>query len=278
MKRFFQENGGLVLLAGLLLTAILSMCIYIFDFNPFAGILEVVATPFRYVSTILTRWTEDRYEERFRYEELEAENKALRERIAELEENARNGEIALQENERLKDLLGLAEARPELSYQDAEVTRRSTSNWESTLMIDRGTADGVSLDDCVIDQYGYLVGVVTETGLNWSIVTTILDPACQMGGRVARADTDAMLEGDFTLMLEGRLSLSYVSQSASLMAGDQVTTSGMGGVYPPDILVGTLLTLDTQEDGISWRGEVQPSADIDEVRFVYVIVDFDGGG
>ena len=174
----------------------------------------------------------------------------------------------------MRDLLGLAEQRPELQYRDAAVVRRSSSNWSSNFTIDRGTLGDVEAGDCVIDQYGYLLGVVTEASPNSSLVTTILDPTLELGGRVARTDEDAILEGDFTLMLEGLLRLSFVSENAKLVTGDQVTTSGLGGVYPPGLVVGSVKTLYVEEDGISRYAQVEPAGDVTGTRYVYVIVDY----
>lgn len=277
MKQFFKDNGGLLLIAAALLAAVIALGSYILGVNPLAEVLEVLATPVRAVSAWVTDWAQGQYDRTFRYETLAAENEALRRQLAEMEQAARDGEDAVRENERLKDLLGLAEKRPELTYKDATVTRRSTSNWEAEMMIDRGTADGVAVDDCVIDQYGNLVGMVTEAGLNWAAVATILDPGAQLGGRVARADADAILQGDFSLMLEGLLKLSFLSEEARLVAGDQVATSGLGGVYPKDILVGSVRDLRTDADGISRYAVVEPAADIQNVKYVYVIIDYEGG-
>ena len=128
--------------------------------------------------------------------------------------------------------------------------------------------------DCVIDQHGHLIGVVTEASPNSSRVTTILDPALELGGRVARTDEDAVLEGDFTLMQQGLVRLSFVSEQAKLVTGDQVTTSGLGGVYPPGLVVGTVRTLYVEEDGVSRYAQVEPAADIAEIQYVYIIVDY----
>lgn len=274
MRRFFRNNGGLLLVAAVLLAAVVALGAQILGFDPMTGLLEVVATPFRSVSSAVTNWTQAQYERAFRYEELAAENELLRQRVAELELDAIAGQDAQRENERMKDLLGLAEERPELQYRDAAVVRRSASNWSSNLTIDRGTLGGVEVNDCVIDQYGYLIGVVTEANPNSSLVTTILDPTLELGGRVARTDENAILEGDFTLMLEGLLRLSFVSENAKLVTGDQVTTSGLGGVYPPGLVVGSVRTLYVEEDGISRYAQVEPAADITGAQYVYVIVDF----
>ena len=274
MKQFFRNNGGLLLIAAILLAAVLALGSRILGFDPLSAALEALATPFRAASSAVAGWTQNQYDKAFRYEELAAANEALRQRVAELERDAIAGQDAVRENERLKALLGLAEARPELQYQSAQVVRRSASNWSSTLTISQGTLGGVAVNDCVIDQYGYLIGVVTEAGLNSCVVTTILDPDLELGGRIARTDEAAILEGDFTLMLEGLLRLSFLPEEARLVTGDQVTTSGLGGVYPPGLVVGSVRTLCVEEDGVSRYAQVKPAADIAGTEYVYVIVNY----
>ena len=275
MKRFFQNNGGLLLVAAARLAALLALGAQILGFDPLTSALEVLATPFRAASSAVAGWTQEQYDRSFRYEELSAENESLRRRVAELERDAIAGQDAQRENERLRDLLGLHEARPELQYRDAAVVRRESSNWTSDFTIDRGTGGGVEAGDCVIDQHGHLIGVVTEASPNSSRVTTILDPTLELGGRVARTDEDAVLEGDFTLMKQGLLRLSFVSEQAKLVTGDQVTTSGLGGVYPRGLVVGSIRTLEVEEDGVSRYAQVEPAADIGGIQYVYVIVDYE---
>lgn len=274
MKRFFQNNGGLLLIAAGLLAAVLALGAQILGFDPLTSALEVLATPFRTASAAVANWSQERYDRAARYEELAAENEALRQRVAELERDAIAGQDAARENERMKDLLGLHEARPELQYRDAAVVRGPSSNWSSDFTIDRGTSGGVDNGDCVIDQYGHLMGVVTQASPNSSRVTTILDPTLEVGGRVARTDEDAILEGDFALMQEGLLRLSFVPEGAKLVTGDRVTTSGLGGVYPAGLVVGSVRTLCVEEDGVSRYAQVEPAADIAGAQYVYVIIDY----
>ena len=274
MKRFFQNNGGLLLIAAGLLAAVLALGAQILGFDPLTSALEVLATPFRAASAAVSGWSQEQYDRAMRYDELAAENEALRQRVAQLERDAIAGQDAARENERMKDLLGLHEARPELQYREAAVVRGASSNWSSDFTIDRGTAGGVENGDCVIDQYGHLMGVVTDTSPNSARVTTILDPTLEVGGRVARTDEDAILEGDFTLMQEGLLRLSFVPEQAKLGTGDRVTTSGLGGVYPPGLVVGSVRTLCVEEDGVSRYAQVEPAADITGTQYVYVIIDY----
>ena len=274
MKQFFRNNGGLLLVAAVLLAGVLMVGAYILGYDPLSGALELLATPFRAASSAVAGWTQEQYDKSFRYEQAQAEIDALRRRVAELEQDAIAGQEAQRENERMRDLLGLAEQRPELQYRDAAVVRRASSNWTSDLTINRGTSGGVEAGDCVIDQYGHLIGVVTQADLNSSLVTTILDPTLELGGRIARTDEDAILKGDFSLMLEGLARLSYLPEEARLVTGDQVITSGLGGVYPPGLAVGTVRSLITEEDGLTRYAQVEPAADIGGGQYVYVIVDY----
>lgn len=274
MKQFFRNNGGLLVVAAVLLAAVITLGSYILGYDPLSSAMELLATPFRAASAAVADWTQAQYDRTFRYEQAQAEIEALRQRVAELEEAALAGQDAVRENERLKDLLGLSEQRPELQYRDAEVVRRASSNWSSDLTINRGTTGGVEAGDCVIDRYGHLIGVVTQADLNSSVVTTILDPTLEVGGRVARTDEDAILKGDFSLMLDGLARLSYLPEDAKLVTGDQVITSGLGGVYPSGLAVGTIRSLVVEEDGVTRYAQVEPAADIAGIRYVYVIVDY----
>ena len=243
MKRFFRENGLLLVLIAVLLAAVLAVGSAILGANPLTNFMEIVSTPFRAISSTVAEWAQEQYDRAFQYDALEQTNEELRRRIAELEELEREYQDAIREKERLENLLGLAEERPELTYEDAQVTRRTSSNWESNLTISKGSGDGVALNDCVIDQYGNLVGVVTEVGSNWALVSTVLDPDVELGGRVARTDDEAILEGDFALMLEGLLKLSYLPEDTQLVSGDQVITSGLGEVFPEGLVVGNVTGL-----------------------------------
>jgi rod shape-determining protein MreC len=92
---------------------------------------------------------------------------------------------------------------------------------------------------------------------------------------VARTDENAILEGDFTLMLEGKLKLSYLTEDSQLISGDQITTSGLGLVYPAGLVVGTIESIHTEANGLDRYAVVRPAADLDGQRYVFIIKDFE---
>lgn len=277
MKKFFQSSGGLVALIALLLAALtLVVSLFFTGSDPIANIVGVVTSPFRTAGANVADWFERSTQRRYQAEQLEEEVERLRQELADMEANAREGQQAIEENKNLRELLGLREKRRDLTdFESAYITAHTLSNWESSFTISKGTQHGVEVNQCVIDAYGNLVGVVSDTGLNWATVTTLVDTDLDMGGMVARTEVAAILEGDFALMEQGRLKLSYLPEGAELLAGDEVVTSGKGGVYPSGIVVGTVESMENDPSGMTKYAVVVPKADLDALKQVFVIKSFD---
>ena len=158
--------------------------------------------------------------------------------------------------------------------QAARVIERSTSNWSRTLTLNKGTGLGVAIGDCVVDQYGYLVGVVTEAGANWCTVTTILDTDSQPGALVFRTGEVTVAMGDLALMGQGKLKLSYLEGESSLINGDMIVTSGLGGYYPSGLVIGSVEEIKTDDNGLTRYATIIPKTDITQLVEVFVITDF----
>ena len=210
MKQFFRNNGLLILIAAVLLAAVLAVGSLILGGNPVSDVLGVLATPFRSLSSTVAGWVEDQYDRAFRYDALEEAYDELKRQLAELKEKERKYDEAIRENKQYKDLLGLAEEREDFVFEEATITQRSTSSWEWSATLNKGSRHDVEKNDCVVDQYGNLVGIVTEVDYNSCVMSFLTDGEVEIGGRVARVDENAVLEGDFTLMQDGRLKLSYL--------------------------------------------------------------------
>lgn len=275
MKEFFRNNGILILIIAVLLAAIIGVCAEILGMSPLSNLLGLLSTPFRAGADAAANWMEDRYNYAFRYEELMAENEALRAQLAQVQQQLRDAEDANRQNDLFRELIGLAQRRSDFEFEDAAITARSGSNWSCTFTINKGSNVGVESGDCVVDQYGNLVGVVSQVGLNWSEVASVIDPSIELGVRLPRTDDDAVLEGDFTLMLDGKVRLAYLPENALPILGDQVSTSGLGDLYPAGLAVGTVESVHMEDNGLTQYAVVSPAADLDGVRYVYVIKSFD---
>ena len=120
-----------------------------------------------------------------------------------------------------------------------------------------------------------MVGVVTEAGLNWATVRTILDSSSSIGAMIFRSGASALAQGDFALMSEGRLTLSYLGTTPDLVSGDLVMTSGLGGYYPSQVVIGSVEEVRASDDGLDQVAVVRPSADIESLTQVFVVTSFD---
>lgn len=281
MKDFLKQNGILILIIALLLSLIGAVLSFTFGgvANPFANLAGVVSTPFRNAAHTVVTWAEGLYSDAFERESMAQELEELRRENARLKAEAREGEAASRENERLRDLLEFQQKRTDLHTEPATVTARGSTNWSSTLTVSKGSANEVEAGDCVIDQYGNLVGIISEVGLNWSKLITVVDVDLELGGLIARTDGAAIIEGDFTLMGQGRLKLTYLPEGTRLLAGDEILTSGLrsGGTatYPSGLLVGRVAEIRSDEGGATEYAVLTPATDLEKLEQVFIIKDFD---
>ena len=277
MKDFLRQNGILLLVIALLASILIGICTFVLsgEADPLSNIVNTVTAPVRGGIAAAADWVEGAYAYVFHRGELEDELDALRRQVGELQEKVRQGEEASRENDQLRDLLGLQARRRDFVFEAAKVTARSTANWESTLTLSKGSTAGIEAGDCVITETGVLVGIVAETGINWSTVSTIINTETEIGGIVTRTYSAGVLEGDFALMNEGKLKLNYLPEGAQLVSGDEVLTSGRGEVFPSGLEVGRVEGVFTDPSGQTRYAVVEPAVTLDSLIEVFVIKDFE---
>lgn len=277
MKDFLRQNGILLLVIAFLLSVLIGVLSFVMggQADPLSNLVNTVVTPVRSGVSAAADWLEGVYGYVFRYDDMERELTELRTRVRELEEQVRQGEEAARENEQLRSLLELTARRRSFDLEDVRVTARSTSNWESTLTLSKGASAGIEAGDCVITETGVLVGVVDKVGVNWSTVSTILNTDTEIGGIVTRTYSAGVLEGDFSLMNQGRLKLNYLPEGAQLVSGDEVLTSGRGDMFPSGLPVGHVEEVFTDPSGQTRYAVIKPSVTLDTLIEVFVIKDFE---
>ena len=120
------------------------------------------------------------------------------------------------------------------------------------------TADGV-------------VGKVSEAGVDYAIVRTILDSSSAVGIRVTRTGGTGLVEGDKTLAAKAQCSLSFLDRNTALIVGDVIETSGSGGLYPAGLVVGSVVSISADNSGALNYAVIEPAADMDNLGEVLVI-------
>ena len=278
MKNFLKDHGLWILFAA----AVISVALAVMSFfsntsSPLANAANTLASPFRAAYTAVADWFNDKQKYYKDYTALEEENAALRKENAEMEETVRQARADREENKRLRELLNLREQRRDITsdMEAAYITEHTVTNWTSSLTLNKGTAHGVENGDCVIDETGALVGIISEVGYNWSTVLTLVDTDTSLGAKVFRTDDLGVAQGNFTLMGEGRLRLDYLPADCQLLGGDLVVTSGLGGYYPSDLVIGSVVEVQMDDSGAASYAILEPKVDFDSLTEVFIVKSFD---
>lgn len=222
------------------------------------------------------QWLSSRYLAVVEFLTVPRDIASLRQRNAELEEqNARletqiiDLQSQLREADVLYALLDFARSRPDNAYKAAAVIGRDPSPFLHYVIIDRGSDDGLRYGMPVVTAQG-LVGRIAAVTSSASRVQLITDPSAIINVRLKNGQSEVQLVGSIT----GDLTLEMVPQDVTLETGDLVLTSGIGGTYPADILIGQVLTTRKIETDIFQTAAVQPAVDFNNLRAVLVITNF----
>jgi len=199
---------------------------------------------------------------RQRNAELEAELAQLQTQVIELQQRVVQTEI-------LSVLVDFARANPEYTYAGATVIGRDTSPFYRYVIIDIGSNKNILPGMPVVTDQG-LVGRVDAVIAEAARVQLITDSASAVNVTLPASNTEAILIGSVT----GDLSLDMVPQDAAVQSGDVVLTSGLGGGYPPNLLVGQIVSVRKLEYELYQQASVQPKVDFSRLQYVLVIVDF----
>lgn len=252
------------------------MSVFSANSSPFTNLAGVLVSPFRAGYTAVANWFNDLQNYYKDTTDLQAENEALKQQIAKMEEIIRQAEADVKENAMFRDLMNLTKQRRDLTdFEAAMVTEHEVTNWTSSLTLNKGTSHGVESGDAVIDGTGGLVGVVREVGLNWCTVLTVVDTDTSLGAQVFRTKDLAIAAGNFSLMEQGRLRLELLPAGCQLLPGDLVQTSGLGDYYPSGLVIGTVEEILVDDSGAASYAILTPAADLSSLTEVFVIKSFD---
>ncbi|MCI8970688.1 MAG: rod shape-determining protein MreC [Oscillibacter sp.] len=277
MKNFLKQHGLWVLFAAAVLSVAMAvMSVLSANASPLANLTGILVSPFRAGYTAVATWFNDLQNYYKNTTDLQAENAALRQQIARMEETIRQAEADVEENKKFRELMNLTKQRRDLTdFEAAMVTEHAVTNWTSSLTLNKGTSLGIEVGDCVIDECGNLVGVVDRAGTNWSTVLTLVDTDTSLGAQVFRTKDLGVAQGDFSMMRENRLRLDYLPPDCDPMAGDIVVTSGLNGYYPSGLVIGSVEEVRLDDSGAASYATLIPAADFDALTEVFVIKSFE---
>ena len=193
---------------------------------------------------------------------LRQENQQMRIQAKQAEETAR-------ENDRLRQLLGWQRQAP-WKLKLARVFLREPSNWWRTVQIDLGSRDGIQVNQPVLTAEG-LVGRISSVSLTRSQVLLLGDPGCKVAAQVENATHDSGVIGASGPLNSEFVEMGYLSGSANLKPGQLVRTSGNGGIFPPNIPIGTVVDSQSVEYGLATVAHVKLAANLSALEEVWVL-------
>jgi len=199
---------------------------------------------------------------RQRNTELEGEVSELQAQVIQLQQQVGETDI-------LAALVDFSRARPENTYRAAAVIGRDPSPFLHYVIINRGSNDGILRGMPVVTDQG-LIGRVDAVISDAARVQLITDPASSVNVRLQNAETEASLVGSVT----GDVTLDLIPQDINVQPGDLVLTSGLGGGYPPDLIIGQVINVRSRDFDLFQQATVQPVVDFNRLEIVLIIVNF----
>jgi len=200
---------------------------------------------------------------------LRQRNTELEGEVAELQAQVIQLQQEVGETQILAALVDFERVRPENKYRAAAVIGRDPSPFLHYVIINRGSNDGILRGMPVVTDQG-LVGRVDAVIADAARIQLITDPASSVNVRLQNAETEGSLVGSVT----GDVTLQLIPQQVNVQAGDLVLTSGLGGGYPPDLIIGQVVNVRSRDFDLFQQATVQPVVDFNRLKIVLVIVNF----
>lgn len=210
------------------------------------------------------------------------ENKRLKEEAKNQLQTQAELNILEQENQALKDQLALEDSITDYSTITGNVIARNPDSWMDQLVIDLGSNDGVELDMAVMGDQG-MVGRISEvspTSSKVRLLTTNERNTSLVSAQVLVDEDEEAVHGVISDYDEetGRLILSQITSEGEIEEGQQVVTSGLSGITPSSLLIGTVDEVTLDNFGLTSLVYVEPATDMEDVRFVTVVRRTSEGG
>ena len=278
MKDVFHSAGSKILVA--LVFTMIALMLYTSNTgsSSMAKVLGYLTIPMQRISTVVANNAAAAAGGSGKSkEDLASENQALQSQVDTLNKKLVNYYTYQQENAQLRKFLGLKSENPDFKPVAAAVVGRDPNNLFGQFTIDQGTESGIRRNDPVVTEAG-VVGWVSSVSSSYSKVTTILSPDTKMSAVDKVTRETGVIGCDARSADSGILKLQYLTEGTKVAAGDLIVTSGIGGVYPRNLIVGTVKSVKHSDTDVSLYAEVSPAVSVKEARDVMVITSFQGQG
>lgn len=231
----------------------------------------LIIVPFEKSIASIGQWmtgVQDSFREK---EDLIQQNKELQTTVDTLTEQ---NNVLLQDQAelaRLEQLYELDEEYTDYPKVAARIISKDPGNWYDTFMINRGSNDGIRVDNNVIAGKG-LVGIVTEVGSNWATVRSIIDDSSYVSAMTVSTDDICVVEGDLELIDEGKLRFSQLyDREDKVSVGERIVTSNISDKYVEGLFIGYVSEIELDTNNLTKTGTLVTPVDFQHLKDVFVI-------
>ena len=207
--------------------------------------------------------------------QLLKENEELQKKIDNLTDQLVDYEQLRHKNEFYQQFLEIKEEHSDYVFAEAAIIGRDAADTMGSFTLNKGSAHGISVNDPVI--YGkYLVGVISSVTPTQCTVNTILNPKVNVSAYEVRTRDLGYVTSTVALAQEGHCHMPGLASSTAVTAGGFVCTSGVGGIFPRDLIIGNIVDVVDGTVDISASAIIEPGVDFGEITDVFIITSFDG--
>lgn len=275
MKEFFHSIKFKIIVA---LTAVLiGAMIYSVTTGGYSSgsnyLFEVIFEPVRNLSSSISDKVSRSLDMIINAEKYYNENQQLKAQLNALYNDVIDYDKVLEENKELRVMLELKEEYNNYKFSPpCTVIARTTNDPYGSFTVDKGSSDGIKPGDPVVTETG-IVGVCFEVSPSTSKVRTLYSPKTAVGVYTVRTKSEGIAEGGYDLAVNGRIRMSYISKDSDIKEGDVIVTSGSAN-YPAGQLIGTVESVQMEQNGLSKFAVIIPAEDPNTITSVFVITDY----
>lgn len=279
MLQFFKNkkfNAFVAVLCALLMGAVIALTTQN-SVSPISSFFGTVFSPLRKVSSVISEKL-DWFSETFAFSgSYQQEIERLNAQIAEYESQLVDYEDLQNKVDSYESMLGVKEENEDFVFERAEVIGADATDVFTSLIIDKGSNNDINVNDAVISG-SYVVGVVTKVYPTYSIVSTILSESVNISAMDSSSREIAYVCTTIEFSENGYCIMQPLTSDTSISPGSIIITSGIGGIYPQGLIIGSVIQIEDSKYDLSSYAVIEPGVDVTQLEDVYVITYFESQG
>ena len=278
--KFHKSKAFIIcLVCAIVLTLIPTMLAAFGGTDLLRSFMGTIAKPFNFVGTKIGEAFNGFIDVFADYDDVKKENQRLKEELEAYKDKEYNEQLLKEQNNWLKDYINFHSSNPSFKITDAKIISREAGNYGAVITLNKGTANSIKRNMPVIVSDG-LLGYVSEVGLDWCKVTTVIEAKNSIGVYSERQGTQGILSGSIELRDKGLCKMTFINGADGIQIGDKIFTSGGSkSIYPADLYIGSVTEVKIDEFTGEAVAVITPKTDftkLSEISDVMIICGYSG--